>query len=152
MKSICASLEDKIVSVLQSAEVVGYLEIPIVGLLQVAGSGEVKREDLTSIQVRVSDVQQPHEALALWQARVEIKLNVEQAESANGVLFREAFEAIATWIERTMISENCTELDTEEVNVDGLQLGGGDSDYDGASGLWFANWNLTLSGRLKIQK
>ena len=153
MKSICASLEDKILSVLQNVKVAGYLDIPIIGLLQVAGSGEVKNEDLTALQVRVYGVQQPHEAHAIWQARVEIRLNVEQAESANGVLFREAFEAVAIWIEHTMVEDRCTALNTDEVFVDGFQLGdGGDADYDIANGVWFANWNLTLSGRIKINE
>ena len=149
MKSICASLEDKLLTALRGLD----LPVPVVGLLETAGNGEVKQEDLTALQLRVYGVQQPHEAHGMWQCKAELRLEVEQAESANGVMFRDAHEAVALWLERVMLADTCAEeLDTDELFVDGFQLGeGGDADFDASGGVWYATWTVTLSGRLKNQ-
>lgn len=148
MKSICASVEEKVLQALRGLD---GLAVPVFGLLETAAAGEVKQEDLTALQCRVYGFSQPHEAYGLWSASMELRLTVEQAESANGQLFYDGHEAVALWLQRVMIGDLCTGLDTDEVNVDGFQIGGGDADYDTSNGAWFAVWTVTLSGRLKEQ-
>ena len=99
--------------------------------------------------MRVYNFVQPNEALPVFTATVEIRLNVEQAESANGGVFFENHEAVSLWLERIMLSDACAELSTDEVEVNGLQRIGDDKDFDMMDGVWFAVWNLTLSGRIK---
>lgn len=145
MKSICKTLEDSLLDNLRLLDA----GVPVVGHLETAAAGEVKQEDLTSLQVRVFGVQQIHEALSLFKVKCEIRLNVEQAESADGELFSSAHESVALWLQRVMIGDACVELETDDVYVDGLQLDGGDMDYDFAGGEWFAVWNINLTGRIK---
>lgn len=145
MKSINATLEESLLEKLRSVDT----GVDCFGLLEVAASGEVKQEDLTAIQVRVHDVRQLHEPYDMYSAVAEIRLNVEQAESANGELFYRAHEAVALWVQLMMLDDNCISLSTDDAYVDGLQLSGNDADYDSNGGIWYSIWNLTLSGRLK---
>lgn len=147
MKSCEFSLEEKIVEAI--AEVVDG-EIPVVGFLKAAASGVLKEQDLTSVQVRVYGLTQPNEAMGIYSVSVDVRLMVEQAESANGALFFDMHEAIALYLQRTMLDDACVALSSAEAFVDGLQRNGGDADYDSSSGEWFAVWNLTLTGRLKV--
>lgn len=144
MKSICTSLEAKLLEVLRG---IG-LGIDIEGLFEVAASGTVKQEELTALQVRVYGMTQLSEALPMYSVTAELRLNVEQAESANGQLYFDAHEKVALLLQRLMLDDNCTVLGTDEVHVDGLQVTGGDADFD-AGGEWFAVWTVTLTGRLK---
>nr|DAI07990.1 MAG TPA: hypothetical protein [Caudoviricetes sp.] len=143
--SASASLEAKILSTLRTIAP----GVHAVGLLEVADAGTQKDEDMTALQVRVYNFVQPNEALPVFTATVEIRLNVEQAESANGGVFFENHEAVSLWLERIMLSDACAELSTDEVEVNGLQRIGDDKDFDMMDGVWFAVWNLTLSGRIK---
>lgn len=144
-QSISTSLENKILTVLRGMG----LPVSAVGLMEVAAEGVQKEQDLSSVQVRVFNMAQVTEASGMFTVNAELRLNVEQAESANGGAFLEAHEKIALWLEHVMIGSCCEELDTDEVYVDGLQRTGGDKDFDTSGGEWFAVWNLTLSGRLK---
>lgn len=145
MKSINLSLEEALLTALRGLNT----GVPVVGLLEVAASGTVKEEDLTALQVRVYGMQQPHESLPMFQVTAEVRLNVEQAEAADGSLFATAHEAVALWVQKVMLGDECTELETDDVYVDGLQVTGGDMDFDTSGGVWFAVWNMTLTGRLK---
>lgn len=145
MKSICTSIEEKMLTVLRGLD----LPIDIEGLFEVARVGVVKEQDLTALQVRVFNARQVTEAHDSFTVDIEIRLNVEQAESANGALFFASYEPVALVIERLMVADACTELDTDEVFVDGLQLAGGDANFESSNGEWFAVWNMTLTGRLK---
>ena len=142
--SVSASLEAKILSALRAVAP----SIPAVGLLEVASSGAAKVEDPTSLQVRVYNFKQRHAGTGLFSVSAEIRLNVEQAESANGALFLDTHERVALWLERMMMDGACTALDTPSACVDGLERVGDDKDFDISTGEWFALWNLTLSGRL----
>lgn len=143
--SVSASLEDKIVDTLRAL----VPDVRTVGLLEVAEEGIAKDEDLTALQVRVYNFAQMYESMGMFTASAEIRLNVEQAESANGGLFFDAHEKVALWLEHVMMGENSTELDTGRAHVDGLQRVGDDKDFDTMDGVWFAVWNLTLTGRIK---
>lgn len=146
MKSICASLEERILVDLRQLEI----DVPVCGLLETAGRGEVKQEDLSAVQLRVFGMQQLHETMEHFSVTAEIRLTVEQAESANGAIFYDSHEAVALWLQRIMIGNACTALHTDDVFVDGLQVGsGGDADFDTSNGVWYAVWNVTLTGRLK---
>lgn len=144
-KSASASIEAKILEILRSL-VPG---VRAVGLLEAADAGRQKTEELTSFQVRVYNLAQMNEAQGFFTVSAEIRLNVEQAESANGGVYYDAHEAVALWLERIMIGDGCVELETDEAFVDGLQRTGDDKDFDTTDGVWFAVWNLTLSGRIK---
>ena len=98
-KSVSASLEARFLEILR--EVVP--DVKCVGLLATADAGKVKDEDLTSFQVRVYEFKQPNEATAAFTVKAEVRLNVEQAESANGGLFFDAHERFALWLERVML-------------------------------------------------
>jgi hypothetical protein len=143
-KSVSASLEARFLEILR--EVVP--DVKCVGLLATADAGKVKDEDLTSFQVRVYEFKQPNEATAAFTVKAEVRLNVEQAESANGGLFHDAHERIALWLEGVMEDVDGS-LDTARAHVDGLQRNGDDKDFDTTTGEWFAVWNVTLSGRIK---
>jgi hypothetical protein len=144
-KSICASLEASILEKLRSLE----MGFSCVGLLEVAAGGTLKQEDLSSVQVRVFGVKQPHESMSMFSVTAEVRLNVEQAETANGELFAAAYEALALYFERIMIGDGCVELETSDVDVDGLQMTGGDLDFDTTGCVWYAVWNMTIHGRIK---
>lgn len=144
-KSICASLEASILEKLHTLET----GLTCVGLLEVAAGGTLKQEDLSAVQVRVFGVQQPHESMPKFSVTAEVRLNVEQAETANGELFASSYEALALYFERIMIGDGCVELETSDVHVDGLQMTGGDSDFDTTGGVWYAVWNMTIHGRIK---
>lgn len=144
-KSICASLEASILKKLSALET----GLSCVGLLEVAAGGTLKQEDLSSVQVRVFGVQQPHESMSMFSVAAEVRLNVEQAETANGELFAASYEALALYFERIMIGDGCVELETSDVHVDGLKMTGGDLDFDTTGGVWYAVWNMTLTGRIK---
>ncbi len=146
--SVSTSLEDKLPATLRGLR----LPLPCVGLMEVADAGTMKEQDLSSVQVRVYNFAQVTEASGMFTLSVEIRLNVEQAESANGGTFYNAHEAIELWLQHVMLADNCAELDTDEVFVDGLQRTGDDKDFDTAGGEWFAAWNMTLSGRIKQQE
>lgn len=143
--SVSASLEAKLLETLRAL----VPDVRSVGLLETADAGTQKDEDLTALQVRVYDFRQLHEATEMFTVAAEIRLNVEQAESANGGLFFGIHEKVALWLERVMLGPNCAELETGEAYVDGLQRTGDDKDFDTMDGVWFAVWNLTLSGRIK---
>lgn len=147
-KSVSASLEAKVLGALR-ALVPG---IQAVGLLEVADEGCPKDEGLTSVQVRVYDFEQPHEGTVAFTVAVEVRLNVEQAESASGGAFFAAHEAIALWLERTALGDGCAELETDEAFVDGFRRTGDDKGFDTAGGTWYAVWNMALSGRIKHEK
>lgn len=144
-KSVSASLEARFLEILR--EVVP--DVKCVGLLATADAGKVKDEDLTSFQVRVYEFKQPNEATAAFTVKAEVRLNVEQAESANGGTFYEAHEKFALWLERVMLGDNCEELETDEAYINGFQRTGDDKDFDTTDGVWFAVWNMTISGRVK---
>lgn len=146
--SVSTSLEAKVLATLRGLG----LPLPCVGLMEVADAGTMKEQDLSSVQVRVYNFAQVTEASGMFTLSVEIRLNVEQAESANGGTFYNAHEAIELWLQHVMVGEACAELDTDEVFVDGLQRTGDDKDFDTAGGEWFAAWNMTLSGRIKQQE
>jgi len=146
--SVSTSLEAKVLATLRGLG----LPVPCVGLMEVADAGTMKEQDLTSVQVRVYNFAQVTEASGMFTLMVEIRLNVEQAESANGGTFYDAHERIALWLQHVMLGDACAELDTDEAHVDGLQRTGDDKDFDTTGGEWFAAWNLTLSGRLKQQE
>lgn len=148
MQSVSTSLEAKILEILRGMG----LPVQCVGLMEVSGVGEQKVQDLSAVQVRVFNFAQLTEGFSPFTVSAEIRLNVEQAESANGGDFLAAHEAIALWLERVMIGGNCSELDTDRAFVDGLQRTGGDKDFDTSGGVWFAVWNMTLSGRIKQQE
>ena len=143
--SVSTSLEAKILVTLRGLD----LSVPCVGLMEVADAGTLKEEDLTSVQVRVFNFAQVSENSGLFTVEAEVRLNVEVAESANGSAFFDAHEKVALWLERVMLDTNCSELDTTEAFVDGLQRTGGDKDFDTTGETWFALWNMTLSGRIK---
>lgn len=146
--SVSASLEAKILETLRTL----VPALPSVGLLEVANAGTLKHEDLTSFQVRVFNFQQPNEALGVFAVSAEVRLNVEQSESANGNVFFDAHETFSLWLERVMLGDNCTELETDEAHVDGFQRTGDDKDFDTTDGAWFAVWNMTLTGRIKTEQ
>lgn len=143
--SASASLEKKVLEILRGL----CPDIPGVGFLECAGAGEQKQEDPTAFQVRVFNLRQGKEASPFFTVSVEIRLNVEQADSADGGLFYAAHEAVATWLERVMVQVDGEELDTDCVYVDGVQRTGDEKDFDTAGLGWFAAWALTLSGRVK---
>lgn len=147
-KSVSTSLETKILEALRGLE----LGMQCVGLMEVATEGDTKEQDLTAVQVRVYNFAQTSENGSLFTVAAEIRLNVEQAESADCRMFVDAHEMIALWLEHVMVDDNCAELDTEEVFVDGLQRTGGDKDFDTSGGVWFAVWNMTLTGRIKEEQ
>ena len=144
-KSVSASLEAKFLEVLRKIAP----DVEAVGLLEMADAGRVKDEDLTSFQVRVYEFKQPNEATGAFTVKAEVRLNVEQAESANGGLFYNAHESFALWLERVMLGDNCEELETDEAYVNGFQRTGDDKDFDTTDGVWFAVWTMTISGRIK---
>jgi len=144
--SICVSLEGKFLSAFRS--LIGVC-VPIVGLFETAEAGRIKEEDLTPLQVRVFNMSQQHEGLPMYSASAEIRLTVEQAESASAEVFRETYESVSKFVEDMMLGDNCVSLSTDDVYVDGLQAVGGDADFDISGGEWFAVWNLTVTGRLK---
>lgn len=143
--SVSASLEAKFLATFREL----LPDMQCVGLLETADAGTQKAEDPTALQIRVYNLVQTNEALPVFTATVEIRLNVEQAESANGGVFFAAHEAVALALERLMLSDTCTEMSTNEVEVNGLQRTGDDKDFDTTDGMWFAVWNLTISGRVK---
>lgn len=143
--SVSASLEAKLLETLR----VLVPGVRAVGLLEVADAGTQKDEDVTALQVRVYNFSQLRETADMFSVSAEIRLNVEQAESANGGLFFDAHERVALWLERVMLGDACTELETDEAYVDGLQRVGDDKDFDMMDDAWFAIWNLTLSGRIR---
>lgn len=144
-KSVSTSLETKILEVLRGLE----LGMQCVGLMEVATEGDTKEQDLTAVQVRVHNFAQTSENGTMFTVAAEIRLNVEQAESADCRMFVDAHEKIALWLEHVMVDANCAELDTDEAYVDGLQRMGGEKDFDTSGGVWFALWNMTLTGRIK---
>lgn len=144
-KSVSASLEAKILETIRAL----VPEVRAVGFLEVADAGTQKDEDLTAFQVRVYNFQQLHEATCAFSVSAEVRLNVEQAESANGGAFFAAHETFALWLERVMLGDNCAELGTDEAFVDGFQRTGDDKGFDTTDGVWFAVWNMTLTGRIK---
>ena len=143
--SVTASLEAKLLETLRAL----VPDVHSVGLLETADAGSQKEEDLTSLQVRVYNFAQPTEATGIFSVSAEVRLNVEQAESANGGLYFDTHEKVALWLEHVMIGANSSELDTESAYVDGLQRVGDDKDFDTMTGEWFAVWNMTLTGRIK---
>ncbi|MBO7686911.1 MAG: hypothetical protein J6V72_11040 [Kiritimatiellae bacterium] len=147
-KSVSASIEAKILEALRGIAP----DVRAVGLLETAEQGAAKEEDLTSLQVRVYDFRQPNEATGAFTVTAEVRLTVEQAESANGGLFFDVHEKVALWLERIMVGATCSELDTDEAFVDGLQRTGDDKDFDTTAGTWFAVWNMTLSGRIRNEE
>ena len=122
--SVSTSLEEKVLATLRGLN----LPLPCVGLMEVADAGTMKEQDLSAVQVRV--------------------YNFAQVTEASG----KAHEKIALWLQQVMLADGCTELDTDEAHVDGLQRTGDDKDFDTTGGEWFAAWNMTLSGRLKQQE
>jgi len=144
-QSATTSLETKILETLRGLNP----GVQCVGLMEVADAGVQKEQDLSALQVRVFNFSQITENDGFFKVSAEIRLNVEQAESANGGVFFDAHEKVALWLEHVMLGQYCAELDTGEVYVDGLQRTGGDKDFDTSGGVWFAAWNLTLSGRIK---
>ena len=148
MISVSTSLEMKILETLRGLNP----GVQCVGLMEVADAGVQTEQDLSALQVRVYNFAQMTENGSTFTVTAEIRLNVEQAESANGGAFFDAHEKVALWLEHVMLDANCTELDTDEAFVDGLQRTGGDKDFDTSGGVWFAVWNMTLSGRKKEQQ
>lgn len=146
--SVSASLEAKILETLRAL----VPEVRSVGLLETADAGTQKDEDPTSLQVRVYDFRQLNEATAVFSVSAEIRLNVEQAESANGGLFLDMHEKVALWLERVMLGDACEELNTDEAYIDGFQRNGDDKDFDTMTGEWFAVWDVTLTGRIKQEE
>lgn len=146
--STTTSLEMKILDALRALNI----PVPCVGMMEQADAGTMKEQDTTSAQVRVWNFAQTNEAFATFTASAEIRLVVEQSESANGGLFFDAHELIALWLEGMMLGDRCVALSTEEADVDGLQRTGGDKDFDSAINGWYASWNFTISGRVKPQK
>ena len=146
--SVSASLEAKLLETLRTL----VPDVRSVGLLETADAGSQKEEDPTSLQVRVYDFRQPNEATAVFSVSAEIRLNVEQAESANGGLYFDAHEKVALWLERIMLGDTCEELETDEAYIDGFQRNGDDKDFDTMTGEWFAVWDMTLSGRIKHEQ
>ena len=142
--SVSASMEAKLLETLRAL----VPEVRAVGLLETADAGTQKDEDLTTIQVRAYNFVQTREASPFFTLSAEVRLYVEQAESANGGLFRDAHEKIALWLEGVMEDVDGS-LDTARAHVDGLQRNGDDKDFDTTTGEWFAVWNVTLSGRIK---
>lgn len=147
-RSVSASIEASVLAKLREL----VPEVQAVGFLEVADAGTVKDEDPTALQVRVYNFVQTNEAFCTFTLNVEIRLNVEQAESANGGVFFDAHEKIALWLERAMLGAGCEELGTDEAFVDGLQRTGDEKDFDTATGEWFAVWNMALSGRVRNTK
>ena len=148
MSSVSASIEAKFLEAFRKM----MPEIQSVGLLEVSGEGFAKFEGPTSVQVRVYNFTQMHEATGMFSVAAEIRLNVEQSESANGGLFAAAHEKIALWLERVMLGDECAALSTDEAHVDGFQRNGDDKDFDTLGGMWYAVWDLTLTGRIKKQE
>lgn len=148
MKSVSASIEAKILEALRALE----LPFGVVGFLETAAQGEVKEEDLTSAQVRVWNLAQSNEAQGFFSLSAEIRITVEQAESANGDVFYAGHEKIARWLERMMLRDACDELSTESARVNGLERTGDDKDFDTVLGAWFAVWQLTLKGTIKQEE
>lgn len=146
--SVSASVEAKLLETFRAL----VPEIRSVGLLETASAGAQKDEDLTTIQVRAYNFVQKREASPFFTLSAEIRLYVEQAESANGGLFFDAHEKFAMWLERVMVKNGIEELETDEAYVDGMRRTGDDKDFDTATGEWFAVWDMTLSGRIKEQE
>ena len=145
--SATTSLEMKILDALRALN----LPVPCVGMMERADAGEQKEQDTTSAQVRVWNFAQTNEAFAVFTASAEIRLIVEQSESANGGMFFDAHELIALWLEGVMLGDGCVALSTDEADVDGLQRTGGDKDFDSTVNGWYATWNFTIYGRVKSQ-
>ena len=146
--SVSASIEAKLLRTFREL----MPDMQVVGLLETSDAGTQKVEDMTALQVRVYNLVQTNEAAGFFTVSAEIRLNVEQAESADGGVFFSAHETVALALERLMMRGNCTELETDEAFVDGLQRTGDDKDFDTMDGAWFAVWDLTLSGRIKEQE
>lgn len=146
--SATTSLEMKILDALRALN----LPVPCEGMMERADAGEQKEQDTTSAQVRVWNFAQTHEAFATFTVSAEIRLVVEQSESANGGMFFDAHEAVALWLEGVMLGDRCVALSTDEADVDGLQRTGGDKDFDPTVNGWCATWNFTISGRVKQQQ
>ncbi len=144
-KSVSASIEAKFLEVLREVAP----GVRAVGLLETADAGRMKDEDRTSFPVRVSNFKQPNEATGACTVTAEVRLNVEQAESANGGLFFDAHERFALWLERVMLGDECEELETKGAYIAGFQRTGDDKDFDTTDGVWFAVWTMTISGRIK---
>lgn len=144
-KSVSASVETKMLETLRTL----VPSMKSVGLLEVADAGTAKEEDLTSLQVRAYNFVQPNDGMPTFTLSVEIRLNVEQSEGANGGMFFDAHEKVALWLERVMLHGRCDELDTDEAHVDGIQRMGDDKDFDNEIDGWYAVWDLTLSGRIR---
>ena len=51
-----------------------------------------------------------------------------------------------------MLDDRCTILSTPRAYIDGFQRGGDDKDFDTLGGMWYAVWDLTLTGRIKKQE
>ena len=147
-RSVSTALEAKILEALRGLEP----GVQCVGLMEVSAEGVQKEQDLSAVQVRVYNFAQLTENGEMFSVAAEIRLNVEQAESANGSAFLLVYEKVARWLEHVMLDANCTELDTDEAFVDGLQRTGGDKDFDTSGGVWFAVWNMTLTGRIKEEQ
>jgi hypothetical protein len=143
--SVTTSIETKMLAALRAANP----GVECVGLMEVAADGIQKEQQLTSAQVRVYGLAQATERSDMYTCSAEVRLNVEQAESANGATFLSAHEAIAVWLEDLAMGEACEALDTDEAFVDGLMLTGGDKDFDTTDGVWFAIWQATITGRVK---
>ena len=72
MKSATTSLEMSLQGALRSLG----LDVQVVSLMEVASSGVLKEQDLTSVQVRVFGLEQTTEALPMFTVSAEIRLNV----------------------------------------------------------------------------
>ena len=144
-RSVSTALEAKILEALRGLEP----GVQCVGLMEVSAEGVQKEQDLSAVQVRVYNFAQLTENGAMFSVAAEIRLNVEQAESANGGLFFDAHERFALWLERVMLGDECEELETDEAYVNGFLRTGDDKDFDTTDGVWFAVWNMTISGRVK---
>ena len=55
--------------------------------------------------------------MAAFTVKAEVRLNVEQAESANGGTFYEAHEKFALWLERVMLHFSDMEKETERLDA-----------------------------------
>lgn len=147
-KSVSASIEARLLEVLRGLGT----GLPCVGLLETAGSGEAREQDLSSVQARVFSFAQTTERFGFFTVSAEVRLTVEQAESAGGEAFLAAHEAVALWLERVMLEGGCVSLETDEAYVDGLQRTGDDKGFDSSDGAWYAVWNVTISGRIKQEE
>lgn len=142
MEAIEVQIERRIIEALEAV-----CQVPVSGFFMSAAEGELKSTEVTHVAVAVKPRAQTYEPHKIYTVEVDLRLHIEAAESKNGGLFVEEFNAIAQRLEDWSVDDGCVDLSTERFEVQGLQQNaGGDVDFDVTVSQWTAVWNITLSG------